>query len=176
MTEVNQPLDLRNMFYPKCPFNNSVVLLVLRLGVIALGTVGISFLNIWIAVVYLVFSFGFFFLVSPVKHCQYCYYKVKKPTIDSETGKTSQTLLPKDEWVESCLQTHVVNAKRWFSGYYLIVLIPIILIVISFFLDFSIFALFSLIGFIAALAGILAYTRWKICPNCAFMEECHAAF
>jgi hypothetical protein len=26
------------------------------------------------------------------------------------------------------------------------------------------------------LAVMLLYVRWKVCPTCAFMEECHEAF
>jgi len=41
----------------ECPFNKSVLQLVLRLGLMALGTMGLIFLNFWVSVVYLIYSF-----------------------------------------------------------------------------------------------------------------------
>ena len=176
MTETHTKLDLRSLFYPKCPYNNSVLVSVLRLGLIALGTVGISFFNIWVTVVYVVYSAAFNLLALPIKHCQYCYYEVKEPKVDWETGKATLTLLPVDEWNETFLQKHVACAKKWFFHSYILWLGPIVLIDMSLLLNFSLFALISLIGFIGVLAGKLLYVRWKVCPTCAFMDECHAAF
>lgn len=176
MTEVNQPLDLRHLFYPRCPYNNSVFLLVLRLGLIALGTVGIWFLHAWIAVVYLLYSVVFFFLAMPVKHCQYCYYKIREPGGEREKGKTRMKLLPLDEWKESYLQKHVECGKKWGFNFTILWLGPIVLIGISLFLNFSIFALISLIGFIGSLAVMVIYIKSRVCPTCAFMDECHASF
>ncbi|MHA2225311.1 MAG: hypothetical protein ACXAC8_08915 [Candidatus Hodarchaeales archaeon] len=56
MTEVNKASDLRHVFYPKCPYNDSVIVLVLRLAVITLGTLGISFFNVWVGILYLIYS------------------------------------------------------------------------------------------------------------------------
>ena len=160
----------------KCPYNNSAINLVSRLGLMALGTVGIIFFNLWVAVVYLLYSVLFNFLLFPTKHCQYCYYAVKETTTDSKTGETIKKLLPKDQWVETCLKKHVACGKKWATNFYILWFIPIILIIVSFFISFSVFALLSLIGFIAVLALMLYYTRMKICPRCEIMEECHSSF
>jgi hypothetical protein len=72
---------------------------------------------------------------------------------------------------------HVACGKKWGSPNFIILWFgPIVLIIISFFLNFSIFALISLLGFIGVLAVLGIHMRWKVCPTCAFMEECHAAF
>lgn len=176
MTEVNQPLDLRHLVYPKCPYNNSILLLGLRLGLIALGTVGIYYLHVWIAVVYFLYSVVFFFWAMPVKHCQYCYYKVREPTGDRKEGKTIGKLLPLDLWKESYLQKHVDCGKKWGFNFIILWLGPIVLIGISFFVNFSLSALISLIGFLGLLAVMVIYVKWKVCPTCAFMDECHASF
>ncbi|MFX0209375.1 MAG: hypothetical protein ACFFDT_25550, partial [Candidatus Hodarchaeota archaeon] len=63
-----QTLDFRHLLYPKCPYNDSVIILVTRLGVIALGTIGLSFLNIWVGILYLVYSVVFNVLIWPIKH------------------------------------------------------------------------------------------------------------
>ena len=176
MTQVQKTLDLRHLFYPKCPYDDSVLVLVLRLSLVALGTVGLRFFHPWVAVVYLIYSAAFNLLVWPIKHCQYCYYKVRETTVDRKTGKATLTLLPVDEWSETFLQKHVACAKKWFFHSYILWLAPIVLIGISLLLSFSLFALISLIGFIGVLAVKLLYVRWKVCPTCAFMDECHAAF
>jgi hypothetical protein len=150
--------------------------LVLRLGLIAFGTIGISFFNVWVAVVYLIYSGWFNLLVWPIKHCKYCYYKVKEATVDGKTGETIVTLLPVDEWKETYLEKHVNCAKKWFIHSYILWLGPIVLVPISFFLDFSVFALLSLIGFIGVLAGTLLYVRFRVCPNCAFMKNAMQLF
>jgi len=59
--------------FPKCPFYKPVLQWVFRLGLMALGTVGLYFLNLWVAVGYLIYSFGFYLWAMPIKHCQYCY-------------------------------------------------------------------------------------------------------
>ena len=81
----------------KCPYNKPVLQWVLRLGMMVLGTVGLIFLNLWVSVAYLIYYAVFFFLAMPLKHCQYCYYKVKETTIDIKNGKTIVKLLPKDK-------------------------------------------------------------------------------
>ncbi|MFX0124357.1 MAG: hypothetical protein ACFFAE_12015 [Candidatus Hodarchaeota archaeon] len=176
MTVIKQNLDLRHLLYPSCPYNNSVIVLALRLSLIALGTVGITFFNIWVAVLYLVYSAWFNLFVWPIKHCQYCYYKIREASVDGDTGKTILTLLSIDEWKETQLEKHVDCAKKWFFHSYILWLGPIVLIPISFLWNFSPFALISLIGFIGVLAGTLSYVRFRVCKTCAFMEECYAAF
>jgi hypothetical protein len=112
--------------------------------------------------------------VWPVIHCPHCYYKVKAPRIEKEN---IVELLPVNKWKESYLKKHVDCGKKWGSPHFMILWLgPIVLIGISFFLSFSIFALISLISFIVVLAVMLIQARWKVCPTCAIMEECHAAF
>ena len=160
----------------KCPYNNSVLNTLLRLGLMALGTLGLAFFNIWVAVAYLIYAVLWNFLIFPTIHCKFCYYAVKETTTDGTTGKSIKKLLSKDKWVESCLENHVECGKKWSKGFYILWFVPIILIIVSFFFSFSIFALLSLIGFIGVLAGMLYYTRQKICPKCVIVEECHSAF
>ena len=158
----------------KCPFYKSGFQWVLRLVLMGLGTVGLYFFNLWVAVAYLIYYILFFFLLMPLKHCQYCYYRVKETT--TEGGKTIAKLLPKDKWKECYLKKHVECGKKWGFTFIILWFLPIVLIIISFFLNFSIFALMSLIGFIVVLALSLIHMRWKVCPTCAIMEECHSSF
>ena len=177
MTTKNQNLGLRHTFYPKCPYNDSIVLLVLRISTIVLGTIGLMVFNELIATVYLAYSLIYNVVIWPVIHCKHCYYKVKEFKKDEETGEVSVTLLPIEKWKESSLDNHVACGKKWGAPNLMILwLTPIILIIISFLIDFSIYALFILISFIATLALIGIYTRKRICTTCAFMEECHASF
>jgi membrane protein YdbS with pleckstrin-like domain len=162
--------------FPRCPFYKSALLMVLTLILIALGAIGIYYLNLWAALVYLIYSTVFYLVAMPLWHCQYCYYKVKETTKERNSGETIEKLLPLDQWKESYLEKHIGCAKKWGYNFFIIWLIPIVLIVISFFLNFSIVALISLIGFVAVLGGIYGYMRRKICTKCAIMEECHAAF
>jgi hypothetical protein len=144
---------------------------------VAFGTIGLSLINIWLALAYLTYSAVWNLFLWPVKHCANCYYKVKAPPkLDEKTGKTIAELMPLNEWKESHLQKHVACGKKWFWHSYILWLVPIILIGISVLFDFSPLALIYLIGFIGTLAGTLGFVRFKVCPNCAFMEECHAAF
>ena len=158
----------------KCPFYKSIFQWVLRLALMVLGTVGLMFFNIWVAVAYLIYYILFFFLLMPLKHCQYCYFCVKETT--TEGGKTNKKLLSVDEWKESYLKKHVACGKKWSFNFIILWVLPIVLIIISFFFNFSIFALISLIGFICVLALMLIHMRWKVCPTCAIMEECHSSF
>ena len=155
----------------KCPFYNSALQWVFRLALMVLGTVGLLFFNVWVAVVYLIYYVAFFFVLMPLKHCQYCYYRVKESTKD---GKKS--LLPKEKWKDCYLQKHVECGKKWSVNFFISWILPIVLISISLFLSFSIFALISLIGFIVVLAVSLIHMRRKVCPTCAIVDECHAAF
>lgn len=160
----------------KCPFNRSILQVVFRLGLMALGTFGLTYFNLWVALVYLIYYIVFFFLLMPLMHCQYCYFCVKETTKDIETGRTIKNLLSVDKWKESYLKKHVDCGKKWSFNFIILWFLPIVLIVISFFLNFSIYALMSLIGFIVVLAGMLVHMKRKICPTCAIVEECHAAF
>ena len=167
MIEVSQTSKIRHLLYPRCPYNDSVILFVLRVSVVVCGSIGLIFFNVWIAGVYLLYSVLFNVFIWPIVHCQHCYYKVKE----------NNDLLPLEEWKESHLDKHVACGKRWGSPNLMILwLVPIVLIGISLFLNFSLYALISLIIFILALVGIGIYTRVKVCPTCAFMEECHASF
>ena len=172
--EEKSELFLFGMF-PKCPFYKSVQALLIILVLIALGTVGIYFLNLWAAVGFLIYSILFYFLAMPLTMCKYCYFKVKETTTDRDTGETTVKLLPLEKWRESYLKKHV-GQKYWTSLMTIVWFAPIILIVISFFLNFSIFALISLIGFIVVLVGNYFYMLKKKCPTCAIKEECHSSF
>jgi membrane protein YdbS with pleckstrin-like domain len=79
--------------FPKCPFYSSPIALLIILALIALGTWGIYYLNLWAAVAYLIYSLLFYFLAMPFTMCKYCYYKVKETAIDKEKGKTIEKLL-----------------------------------------------------------------------------------
>lgn len=172
--EQNSKLFFLGIF-PKCPFYKSVQAVLIILVLIALGTVGIYFLNLWAAVGYLIYSILFYFLVMPLTLCKYCYYKVKETTIDRKKGKTIEKLLPLDKWRESYLKKHV-GQKNWVVFMTIVWFLPIVLIVISFFLNFSIFALISLIGFIVVLVGNFFYMLRVKCPTCAIRDECHSSF
>ncbi|MHA2497106.1 MAG: hypothetical protein ACXAEI_16665, partial [Candidatus Hodarchaeales archaeon] len=173
MTEVYQPLDARILYFPKCPYYKPVLQWALRLALMVLGTIGLSFLHFWVAVAYLIYYGTFFLWAMPVKHCQYCYYSVTESTRDSKTGKTSATLMPLDKWKEAYLQKHVDCGKKWGVNFMMLWFLPILLIGIALFLSFSILALLSLIGFIVVLAVTLVHMKWKVCPTCAIVEECH---
>jgi hypothetical protein len=160
--------------FPKCPFYKPVPVLII-LVLIALGTWGIYYLDLWAAVAYLIYSILFYFLAMPFTICKYCYFKVKETTIDKEKGETIEKLLSLDKWRESYLKKHV-GQGGWTVFMSIIWLLPIVLIVISFFLNFSIFALISLIGFIFVLVGNFFYMLKKKCPTCAIQDECHSSF
>ncbi|UCG70013.1 MAG: hypothetical protein JSV09_03075 [Thermoplasmata archaeon] len=158
--------------FPKCPFYYSALHMVLMIGIMVLGTLGLTFLNLWIAMVYLAYFIVFYFLVMPLIHCQHCYYRV----VETKEDKTVKKLLPLDEWRESCLKKHVECGKKWGFNFFISWFLPIILIGISLFLSFSTMALIYLIGFIIVLAVMLIHMRWIVCPKCAIVNECHAAF
>jgi len=171
--EQNSKLSTLGIF-PKCPFYKPVPVLII-LGLIALGTWGIYYLNLWAAVAYFVYSLLFYFLAMPFTMCRYCYFRVKETTVDKEKGKTIQRLLSVDEWSEAYLKKHV-GQKGWTAGMSIVWLLPIVLIVISFFLDFSVFALIALVGFVAVLVGNYFYMIRIKCPTCPIREECHSSF
>ena len=158
-----------------CPYNRSVPIWIFRFGQMVLGTLGLIYFNAWIALFYLLYSFVVTFWATPVKHCKNCYFNVI--TEVKKNGKTIKKLLPKNEWKELYLKKHINCGKRFFPLLSIpLWFLPIVLITISFFWNFSTTALLSLIGFIVFLAALLLYVRRKVCPTCAIMEECHAAF
>jgi hypothetical protein len=162
--------------YPRCPFYKSVTAVMIILILIALGTWGIYYLNLWVAVVYLIFSLVWYFLVMPFTLCKYCYYKAKETTKDLKTGKIIEKLMPLDKWREiNGIDKHV-GQKNWTYCMSVVWLLPFVLIVISFFKNFSIFALIALIGFTIVLVGNYYYMMRVKCPSCAIQKECHAAF
>ena len=114
-----------------CPYFKSVPNWAIDIGLIAFGTVGLYFLNIWVAVAYLIYSLAYNLYAMPVKHCQYCYYCVKDVTSDGPDGKTIAREMTVDEWSESLLQKHVECGKRWSANYFVLWLLPIVLIIIS---------------------------------------------
>lgn len=158
--------------FPKCPFYYSDLHMVLMIGIMVLGTLGLIFLNLWIAVAYLIYFIMFYFLIMPLIHCRYCYYKVAETTKD----KTIRNLLPLEKWRESCLTKHVECGKKWGFNFFISWFLSIILIVISLFLNFSTMAMIYLIGFVFTLTIMLIHMRWIVCPKCAIVKECHAAF
>ena len=149
---------------PNCPFYRPVRLLII-LAMIAIGTWGISFLNIWTSVSYFIYSILVFFLILPLTICKYFYYKTKKSIQFSV-----------DKWRELYLKKWISQGKivRIFMG--IIWLLPMVLIFISFFLNFSFFALISLIGCIAVLGGNVIYMNHRVCSTCTIKDECHSSF
>ena len=157
----------------ECPYY-TLPHMVFKFGQMAFGTLGLIFLNLWVAVGYLIYSIVFNFLVMPLILCKYCYYKLKETTIDNRkiTGKR----LPLDQWKESYLKKFVGCGKKGSFNFYIIWFFPVVGIVISFFLSFSIVALLSLIGIIVVLAVMIIYTQRKTCPTCAIRDECYSSF
>jgi hypothetical protein len=163
--------------FPRCPFYSSVTAVSIILGLIALGTIGIYFLNVWAAVAYLTYSLLWYFLAMPFAMCKDCYYNIKEATIDRATGKTIDRLMTIDKWRETNgIAKHVSRGKKTTIFMTIVWILPIVLIVISFFKKFSLFALLSLIGFALVLVGNYYYMLRKKCPSCAIQKECHQAF
>ncbi|MHA1958730.1 MAG: hypothetical protein ACW99U_00710 [Candidatus Thorarchaeota archaeon] len=173
MEQETSPFFLR--IYPKCPFYKSATALSIVLLLIALGTFGIYFFDLWAAVGYSVFSILFYFLVMPMTMCRYCYFKVTETTTNEERGGTTEKLLSVDEWSKSHLHMHV-GQKGWAFVMAIIWFLPIILIGASLFLNFSAFALLALVGFVVVLAGNYYYMVRVKCPTCPIQEECHSSF
>ena len=182
MTGLNQVPYKGFLFFPKCPFYKSAINVILILILITIGTLGLFFVNVWISFGYLLFSVFYFFFLFPVKHCQYCYYKVKGSPLENDTGEPNRTLIPIEQWKETHLHQHIACGKRWSTGLMIVILGPIGLIGIFLVLNyldngnFLIYALFSLLGFCILLGIMFAYMLRKVCPTCAFQKECHAAF
>jgi hypothetical protein len=160
--------------FPKCPFYKIVPLLII-LVLIALGTWGAYYLNLWAAAGYLIFSLLFYFLVMPLTICKYCYFKVTETTINEETGKTTKKLLTIDKWSKSHLHKHV-GQKNWVWPMFIIWFSPTVLIVISFFRNFDYLAIIALVGFIVVVVGNFFYMLKVKCPTCPIQKECHSSF
>jgi hypothetical protein len=159
----------------KCPYHKSILVWVFRWGMMVLGTVGLIFLNPWVALLYFLYTFVFTFWAWPIKHCKNCYYSVVR--MEEKNGKPVKMLLPLNEWKESHLKKHVDCGKKLFPPLgFLLWILPIVLMGISLLWNFSVISLFSLIGFMVLLAVMLLYVRWKVCPTCVIVDECHAAF
>jgi hypothetical protein len=160
--------------FPRCPFYKSIDAVLIILALIGLGTIGIYFLNFWVAVVFFAYSVLWYFLVMPFTLCKYCYFRLKETSTDMATGKTIERLMPIEKWRETNGIEKHVGQKNWSYCMSIVWLLPIVLIVISFFTNFSLFALAALVGFIGVLVGNVLYMGRKKCPTCAIKEECHA--
>ena len=177
MSELHQTIDSWNLPFPKCPYNKSFIQWILRLGIIVVGTLGLIFVNLWISIVYLLFSVVYTFYLMPVKHCQNCYYNIKGIPRDRKEELIFLEMLSVDMWKNSNLKNHVVSGKKWGAPFLFILwLTPIALMIISLVLDFSMIALIVLITFIVLLIVMGIHMKIRVCPNCAFMDECHTAF
>lgn len=159
--------------YPRCPFYESITAVLFILALISLGTLGIYFLNSWVALVFFVYSILWYFLVMPFTLCKCCYFRQKQTTTDEITGKTIERLMSIEKWKEiNGIEKHA-GQKNWSYCMTVIWLLPVVLILISFFTNFSFIALAALAGFICVLVGNYYYMLRKKCPACAIREECH---
>ena len=149
---------------PKCPFYRPVRLLII-LALIVIGTWGISFLNIWASVLYLIYSILVFGLILPLTICRYCFYKTKMD-IQFSVAKWRELYLNK--WILQGKIVRILMGIVW--------LLPMGLIFISFLVNFSFFGLLSLIGCIAVLGGNVIYMNHRVCSTCAIKDECHSSF
>ncbi|MHA1514419.1 MAG: hypothetical protein ACTSPF_02680, partial [Candidatus Heimdallarchaeaceae archaeon] len=84
-------------YIPRCPFYKPTSLMII-LVLIALGTWGSYYLNIWAAVSYLVYSLLFYFVLMPFTMCKHCYFRIIESSTDEETGKTTKKLMDVDVW------------------------------------------------------------------------------
>ena len=141
----------------KCPATASKSRLLLNLIMVALGAVGLYFLSIWVSLAYIVGFFLFFFVIMPLKACQYCYFRKDTPL---------------EEWKEKYLQSHAEAMKKWGSVIFLIWGVPIAGIVISFFFNFAVIAVVCLVGVIALLFALSIHLNRSICSHCAIVDVC----
>ena len=167
---------LKKVVEQKCTYNRPLLQRILKLGILVIGTLGLFFFNLWVAMAYFIYSIVWSLILMPLKHCQYCYFKIKESIIDVNTSKPIMKRISKEKWISSYLRKHVKCAKKWAVNFFILWVIPIVLIVISFFLNFSIYALLSLIGFIVILVTMLLHMRYRVCPACAIKDECFTAF
>lgn len=159
--------------YPRCPFYKSLTAVSIILVLIVLGTLGIYFFDVWVAVGFFAYSIVWYFLVMPFTLCKHCYFRLKETITDTSTGKTIERFIPIEKWRETNGIDKHVGQKNWSYCMSVVWLLPIVLIVISFFNNFSLFALAALIGFIGVLVGNVIYMGRKKCPTCAIQKECH---
>ncbi len=141
----------------KCPATASKSRFFLNLIMVAFGAVGLYYLSIWASVAYILLFLVVFFVVMPMRMCQYCYYKV-----DSSL----------EEWKEEYLQQHADCVKKWGSAIFLIWGVPIVGIIASFFTNFSPVAVVCLVGFVALLSVLPMHLRKTICAFCEILEVC----
>lgn len=141
----------------KCPATASQSRFGLNLIMVAFGAVGLFYLSIWASAGYIVLFFVVFFVVMPLRMCQYCYYKRDTPL---------------EEWKEEYLQQHADCMKKWGSAIFLIWGVPIVGIVASFFVNFSLVAVVCLIGFVALLSLSSRQLRKTVCAHCEILEVC----
>ena len=141
----------------KCPAATSRSRFLLNVVMVALGAVGLYYLSIWVSLAYIAGFVLFFFVVMPLKACQYCYFRTDEPL---------------EEWKEKNLQMHAESMKKWGSAIFLIWGVPIAGIVISFFFNFSAIALVCLIGFVALLSVSSMQLNRSICAQCAILDVC----
>ncbi len=149
---------------PKCPFYRPVRLLII-LAMLVIGTLGISFLNIWVSISYLIYSILIFGLILPLTICKFCFYKTKK-TIQFSVNKWRQLYLKK--WISQGKIMRILMGIIW--------LLPMVLIIISFLVKFSFFGALSLIGCIAVLGVNVIYMNNRVCSKCAIKDDCHSSF
>ena len=161
-------------FIPRCPFYKLVPVSII-FALIALGTWGTYYLNLWAAVGYLVFSLLFYFLIMPFTICKYCYFKTKDTTLDKAQRETTEKLPSIEKWSKTLLHKHV-GQKNWVWPMFLIWISPVILIVVSFFRNFNYLAIIALVGFILVVVGNFFYMLKVKCPTCPIQEECHSSF
>ncbi|MHA1219122.1 MAG: hypothetical protein ACTSO5_10680 [Candidatus Heimdallarchaeaceae archaeon] len=98
-------------YIPRCPFYKPTSLMII-LVLIALGTWGSYYLNIWAAVSYLVYSLLFYFVLMPFTMCKHCYFRIIESSTDEETGKTTKKLMDVDVWGKTLLHKHA-GQKNW---------------------------------------------------------------
>jgi hypothetical protein len=164
-------------YIPRCPLYKPIPILII-LVIIALGTWGIYYLNLWVAVAFLIYSLLFCFVLMPFTMCKHCYFRYVITSKDEETGETTKKLMSVDEWGKTLLHKHV-SQKPWSWAMFLIWFLPIILTIVGISLNYSTYGLIPLIplfSLIAVLVGNFFYMLKVKCPTCPIREECHSSF
>ena len=162
--------------FPRCPFNDSLIQWIIRMGITVIGTLGLYLVNIWVSVLYLAYSLSYHFLIMPIKHCKYCYYNTQSQTLNLN-GKAVVELLPVNSWTEGYLDKHVSCGHKWGAPHLAILwFTPIILLAIVLFLNFTVYPLTLLGIFIALLAVMGLHMKSKVCETCTIKEACHSSF
>lgn len=164
-------------YIPRCPFYKPTSLMII-LVLIALGTWGSYYLNIWAAVSYLVYSLLFYFVLMPFTMCKHCYFRIIESSTDEETGKTTKKLMDVDVWGKTLLHKHA-GQKNWSWAMFIVWITPIVLTIIGIVSNYSLYGLIPLIpllSFIVAVVGNFFYMLKVKCPECPIREYCHSAF